>query len=153
MTKIAQVVGLTLEQRLEHARGEISKLERERETLQETRGRRLIDGDPAELLQIEAATQGLLHALLQSGTPTEAIEFAGTMLKDNVAQQPTVSSEIRVRVEELQKSSKPDDWRKALDLIAESATPITVEQAQARDKLWTPGSESAEPGELWTPGS
>ena len=44
--------------------------------------------------------------------------------------------------------------RKALDLLAESAKPITVEQAQARDKLWTPGSESEErPSQLWTPGS
>jgi len=46
--------------------------------------------------------------------------------------------------------------RKALDLIAESAKPISVEQAQARDKLWTPGREG-EPagsgGRLWTPGS
>ena len=32
--------------------------------------------------------------------------------------------------------------RKALDLLAESATAITVEQAQARDKLWTPGSDA-----------
>ena len=32
--------------------------------------------------------------------------------------------------------------RKALDLLAESATPITVEQAQARDKLWTPGADA-----------
>jgi trigger factor len=44
--------------------------------------------------------------------------------------------------------------RKALDLIADSAKPITVEQAQARDKLWTPGSDSEErPSQLWTPGS
>jgi trigger factor len=44
--------------------------------------------------------------------------------------------------------------RKALDLIAESAKPITIEQAQARDKLWTPGSgEPAGAGRLWTPDS
>ena len=44
--------------------------------------------------------------------------------------------------------------RKALDLIADSAKPISVEQAQARDKLWTPGSGSEErPSQLWTPGS
>jgi trigger factor len=43
--------------------------------------------------------------------------------------------------------------RKALDLVAESATPIGVEQAQARDKLWTPGSERASSGQLWTPAS
>jgi trigger factor len=45
--------------------------------------------------------------------------------------------------------------RKALDLVADSATPISVEQAQARDKLWTPGADEPSEGapELWTPGS
>jgi trigger factor len=45
--------------------------------------------------------------------------------------------------------------RKALDLIADSAKPISVEQAKARDKLWTPGSEAsgAGSGQLWTPGA
>jgi trigger factor len=46
--------------------------------------------------------------------------------------------------------------RKAADVIAESAKPIPVEQAAARDKLWTPEKEAqgekAE-SELWTPGS
>jgi trigger factor len=45
--------------------------------------------------------------------------------------------------------------RKALDLIAESAKPISIEQAQARDKLWTPGdsegAKSGSTGQLWTP--
>jgi trigger factor len=44
--------------------------------------------------------------------------------------------------------------RKAVDLLVESATPIPVEQAQARDKLWTPERDEPEPaGRLWTPGS
>jgi len=46
--------------------------------------------------------------------------------------------------------------RQAVELIADAATPISVEQAQARDKLWTPGAEPAEAaakGGLWTPGS
>ena len=53
--------------------------------------------------------------------------------------------------------------RQAVDLVAREAKPIPVEQARARDKLWTPGkeepahaaSEGARPeaGELWTPGS
>ncbi|MFL5820076.1 MAG: trigger factor [Solirubrobacteraceae bacterium] len=53
--------------------------------------------------------------------------------------------------------------RQAVDLLAREARPIPVEQAQARDKLWTPGKEEREPagsetaapraGELWTPGS
>jgi trigger factor len=45
--------------------------------------------------------------------------------------------------------------RKALDLVADSAKPITIEQAQARDKLWTPGdsegARSGSTGQLWTP--
>jgi trigger factor len=45
--------------------------------------------------------------------------------------------------------------RKALDLVAESAKPISIEQAQARDKLWTPGdsegAKSGSTGQLWTP--
>ena len=52
--------------------------------------------------------------------------------------------------------------RKAVDVLAEGATPISVDQAQARDKLWTPGKDEPEgegegtpggqPGKLWTPG-
>ncbi len=49
--------------------------------------------------------------------------------------------------------------RQAVELIASEATPIPIEQAQAREKLWTPESEekqgegAAEPAaaRLWTP--
>jgi trigger factor len=42
--------------------------------------------------------------------------------------------------------------RKALEIVAESAKPISIEQARARDKLWTPGqSEGRASGQLWTP--
>jgi len=44
--------------------------------------------------------------------------------------------------------------RKAVDLLVDSATPISVEQAQARDTLWTPEKEAPEQAkQLWTPGS
>jgi trigger factor len=53
--------------------------------------------------------------------------------------------------------------RQALELLVAEARPIPVEQARARDKLWTPGKgerpqapqEPAVPaaGRLWTPGS
>jgi len=53
--------------------------------------------------------------------------------------------------------------RKAVDLLAESATPIAAERAKAREKLWKPGDDeegaapgaaSAEqPGSSGTPGS
>ena len=46
----------------------------------------------------------------------------------------------------------------AVDWLVEHAKPITVEQAQARDKLWTPEREAGEAApaggsRLWTPGS
>ena len=42
--------------------------------------------------------------------------------------------------------------RKAVDLLVESANPVSVEQAEAKGKLWTPGREEQPAGELWTPG-
>jgi trigger factor len=47
--------------------------------------------------------------------------------------------------------------RKAIDLIAASANPIPVAQAQARERLWTPetdpapAEEAQAPARLWTP--
>ena len=48
--------------------------------------------------------------------------------------------------------------RKAVELIAARAQPISVGQAQARERLWTPGQErpeepaaAAAPERLWTP--
>ena len=54
--------------------------------------------------------------------------------------------------------------RKAAEAIAESATPIPMERAAAREQIWTPDKREAEEasdetegepkaGELWTPGS
>jgi trigger factor len=44
--------------------------------------------------------------------------------------------------------------RKAVDLLVESAKAIPAEQAEAREKLWTPEKEAEEKSsKLWTPGS
>jgi len=54
--------------------------------------------------------------------------------------------------------------RKAAEIVVESAEPIPVEQAAAREAIWTPDKEAPEetpasqpespkPGEIWTPGS
>jgi trigger factor len=43
-------------------------------------------------------------------------------------------------------------FRKAIDLVAEAAKPIPVEQAEAREKIWTPEKEREAAGDLWTPG-
>jgi trigger factor len=43
--------------------------------------------------------------------------------------------------------------RKAIELIAEAAQPIPLEQAEAREQIWTPEKERKEAGGLWTPES
>ena len=59
------------------------------------------------------------------------------------------------KADRLQRARGDLATRQAIDLIVRDATPITVEQAQAREKLWTPGREASEQGsgQLWTPGS
>lgn len=42
--------------------------------------------------------------------------------------------------------------RKAIELVAESAKPIPLEQAKAREEIWTPEKEKEGAGKLWTPG-
>jgi trigger factor len=79
-------------------------------------------------------------------------------LQSSAARESTTPEKLRARLE---KAGRLDDLRDdlaqraAIDLLAEHATPISVEQAKARDKLWTPGKEPVEGGSsrLWTPGS
>ena len=79
-------------------------------------------------------------------------------LQTTAARERTTPEKLRAGLE---KSGRLDDLREdlaqraAIDLLAESATPISVEQAQARDKLWTPGRQGSDdaPARLWTPGA
>jgi trigger factor len=41
--------------------------------------------------------------------------------------------------------------RKAIELVADSATPIPLEKAEAREQIWTPEKERKAAGGLWTP--
>jgi trigger factor len=43
--------------------------------------------------------------------------------------------------------------RKAIELVAEAAVPIPLEQAEAREQIWTPEKEREKAGGLWTPDS
>lgn len=42
--------------------------------------------------------------------------------------------------------------QRAIELVADSAKPIPKEQAEAREKIWTPEKDKEEKSELWTPG-
>jgi trigger factor len=79
-------------------------------------------------------------------------------LQTSAARERTTPEKLRERLE---KAGRLDDLREdlaqrlAVEFLAEQAKPISVEQAGARDKLWTP--EKGEPEgagkQLWTPGS
>ncbi len=73
-------------------------------------------------------------------------------------------------LERLRKAGRLEELRddvatsRAAELLVKEATPISVEQAKAREKLWTPGKDDPESegssgsvgsgsGQLWTPGS
>jgi trigger factor len=43
--------------------------------------------------------------------------------------------------------------RKAIELVADTAKPIPLEQAEAREQIWTPEKERKAAGGLWTPES
>jgi trigger factor len=93
----------------------------------------------AEAEEIEVSDEEMVEALSHTAehertTPEKLLE----RLREN-GRDALVSEDIRVR--------------KAIDLIAESAEPIAMEQAEAREKLWTPEKEREAAGNLWTPGS
>ena len=79
-------------------------------------------------------------------------------LQASASRENTTPEKLRDRLE---KAGRLDDLRedlaqrRALDFLTEHAKAITVDQAKAREKLWTP--EKGEPegggGRLWTPGS
>jgi trigger factor len=93
----------------------------------------------AEAEGIEVSDEEMVDALEHTAehertTPEKLLERLRESGRDVL-----VSEDIRVR--------------KAIDLVAESAEPIAMEQAEVREKLWTPEKEREAAGSLWTPGS
>jgi trigger factor len=103
------------------------------------------------------------EAVIAAVIEAESIEASDGDILDalqaSAARENVKPEKLRDRLEQ---SGRLDDLkedlaaRRAIDVLVEAATPITIEQAQARDKLWTPEKDAEEPGsgqELWTPGS
>ncbi len=91
----------------------------------------------ADAEEIEASEEEMIEALEHSAehertTPEKLLE----RLREN-GRDAMIRDDIR--------------FRKAIDLVAESATPIALEQAEAREQIWTPEKERKEAGDLWTP--
>jgi trigger factor len=92
----------------------------------------------AEAEEIEVSEEEMVEALAHSAehertTPEKLLE----RLRKN-GRDAMVREDIRAR--------------KAIELVADAAKPIPLEQAEAREKIWTPDKEKEQPGELWTPG-
>ena len=123
-----QVAGKTEEELLAEARPDAEQaLRREAVLAAVVEAERIepSDGDVLDALQASAAREGTTPERLR-----ERLEKAGRLgdLREDLAQ------------------------RQAVDFLAEHAKPIPVEQARARDKLWTPDRGDPERSEqVWTP--
>jgi trigger factor len=104
------------------------------------------------------------EAVLNAIVAAEGIEVSDEEISDalRTAAGPDASDKQLKRAMKRARSRGADEalrediaMRKAVDLLVESAKPIPIEQAAARDKLWTPEKEQAESGagQIWTPGS
>ncbi|HKH16324.1 MAG TPA: trigger factor [Solirubrobacteraceae bacterium] len=109
----------------------------------------------------DAERQLRREAVLAAVVAAESIEPSEEEVLEALEQAaPAESTSARKLLERMKSAGRLDAFkaelaqRKALDLLADSARPITVQQAQARDKLWTPGADAEErASQLWTPGS
>jgi len=111
--------------------------------------------DAEKALRREAALEAVAEA---EGIEVSEEEMLGA-LKPPPGHEDHEHPEPEEALEELRKAGREgmlrDDLRlrRALDLLAERAKPIPLEQAEAREKIWTPENEREEKGVLWTPGS
>jgi trigger factor len=108
----------------------------------------------------DAEQQLKREAVLTAVADAEGLEVSDQELADSLRHAAEHEDTTAEKLVERLRSSGRDALlredlrlRKAADVIAGSAKPIPLEQAAAREKLWTPDKEREEKGGLWTPGS
>ena len=113
----------------------------------------------------EAAAALKREAVLAAIVEAESIEPSDDQIRE--ALEPTAERQGTTAdklLEQLSSGARLDRvrdevaTRQAVELLVAEATPISVEQAKARQKLWTPGKHDPDhpeggSGQLWTPGS
>jgi trigger factor len=127
-----QIQGKTREEMIEQARPEAEQaLKREAvlEAVANAEGIEISEEDELEALQVPPGHED--HGHPEAADALKEIRESG--------REELLKQDLRMR--------------RALELIAEEATPIPLEQAQAREDIWTPEKEREEKGGLWTPGS
>ena len=126
---------------------------------------RLTDKDEESLAheaEPDAASALRREAVLAAIVEAEKIEPADEELVE--ALRPAAErdgSDPEKLVDQLRKAGRLETLREdvanrqAVELLVAQAKPISVEQAKAREKLWTPGQEETAEGagQLWTPGT
>jgi trigger factor len=110
--------------------------------------------DAEQQLRREAVVAAIIEAEGLEASDDEILEA----LAPTAQREGTTPKKV---FEQLRSAGRLDDVReevlarKAIDVVADSAKPIPLEQAAAREKIWTPekGEAAAKTSELWTPGS
>jgi trigger factor len=108
----------------------------------------------------EAEAELKREAVLAAIADAEGIEVSEEEMVEALAHpaehERTTPEKLLKRLRESGRDTMVRDdirFRKAIDLVAEAAKPIPLEQAEAREKIWTPEKERKEAGSLWTPDS
>jgi trigger factor len=112
-------------------------------------------------LRMEAALSVARELALEAVADRAGIEVSDEEVKDLIREQAEAAGEDADEViEDLWQHGRHEDLREdlrlraALDKVAAEVKPIPLEQAQAREAIWTPDKENPQPETtLWTPGS
>jgi trigger factor len=108
--------------------------------------------DAARELEREAVVTAIAEAEAIEVSDEELIEA----LEHSAEHERTTAEKLLARLRENGRDAMVVEdlkARKAIELVAESALPIPLEQAEAREQIWTPEKERKEAGDLWTPES
>jgi trigger factor len=107
-------------------------------------------------LRREAALAAIVEAEGIDVTDDEMLEALREASTQPGGKEPSDKA-LRRSLEKAKKRGQDDAlrediaMRKAVDMIVEHAKPIPVEQAKAREELWTPDKDKEAPKEIWTP--
>jgi trigger factor len=109
--------------------------------------------EAAQALRRDAVLAAVVEAEAISPTEDQVLEALEPMAQRTGSTAPELLEQLR-KGDRLDRVREEVAGRQALELLVRESKPIGVEQARARDKLWTPGKEGAERGgeRLWTPG-
>ncbi len=110
--------------------------------------------EAASELRREAVLAAIVEAEMIEPSDDEVLEALQPVAERDGTTPQKLLEQLR-KTDRLERARDDLATRQAIDLIVREAKPIAVEQAQARQKLWTPGQEGSEQGsgQLWTPGS